>query len=624
MTLEQFLQRLTETLSGIRAKEIAAGLARYHRTQASPGYDEAIDYVGGLLDAADIASRVHEFPADGRSKTYEWTVPPAWTIRSGRLVQLGSKERELTRFDEVPQCVLAHSPGGVAEGRLVHAGKGTSPEDYEGLDVAGAFVLAFGRGPQVVKAAAERGAVGVVNYPETERAAACYDLVQYVGIFPRADEISNLVPAFSISRRMADRLLRALAKDEVCLRGEVDAEFTDRPLRVLEAWVEGSDSSAGEVLLTAHICHPRQSANDNASGSAVLVELARVLGRLREEIPLCGTVRFLWVPEFYGTLPWAAERVAELQRTCFVINLDMVGQSPEAIGEPLRFFRAPNTAPSYINAAVEPIAAQVTERTDAVSPQGSKRPLHWIFDQPSGGSDHLVFAASPHGLPALMLGHNDPYWHTDLDTIDKVDPTRLKHVALIAGVLAALPSLAAEEAPLLCEWTLSYSVRALTKASALARDLGPTQGMRLLDIALSVEESRVRSLEATLPAENQHAVGKRLIEILRAVKESMTTRPKGGASTSEAAGSRPKRLIDGPLVYSITERFTEEENEFFKEKLSANHRALVESLLNLCDGTRSANDIALQLSLDAGQIVPTEDIVRGIELLASVGYIDDA
>ena len=621
MKLEQLLQRLTETFSGIRAKEIAAGLACYHRTQASPGYDKGIDYVGGLLDEAGVASQVHEFPADGRSKTYEWTAPPAWTIRSGRLVQLGPKERELIRFDEVPQCVLAHSPGGVAEGRLVHVGEGTSPEDYEGIDVAGAFILAYGRGPRVVKAAAERGAVGVVNYPETERAAACYDLVQYVGIFPRAEEIPNLVPAFSISRRMADRLLRALAKEEVCLRGEVDAEFTDRPLRVLEAWVEGSDSSAGEVLLTAHICHPRQSANDNASGSAVLVELARVLSKLREEIPLRGMVRFLWVPEFYGTLPWAAARVAELARTHFVINLDMVGQSPEAIGEPLRVFRAANTAPSYVNAAVEAIAAQVAGRPDAVSPQGSKRPLHWILDRPSGGSDHLVFAASPHGLPALMLGHDDPYWHTDLDTIDKVDPTRLKHVALIAGALAALPSLAAEEGPLLREWTLSYGVRALTKASALARDLDPTQAIRLLDIALSVEEARVRSLEATLPAENRPELGGRQIEILRAVKESLAARPEGDASTSEAAGSRPNRRVDGPLVHSITEKFTDEENEFFKEKLSANHRALVESLLNLCDGTHDTREIALFLTLDFGRPFSVADTERSIELLAKAGYL---
>ncbi|MFC2082562.1 hypothetical protein ACFLSG_00780 [Candidatus Bipolaricaulota bacterium] len=39
-----------------------------------------------------------------------------------------------------------------------------------------------------------------------------------------------------------------------------------------------------------------------------------------------------------------------------------------------------------------------------------------------------------------MLGHDDPYWHTDLDTIEKVDPTRLKHVGSLVATLSALPS----------------------------------------------------------------------------------------------------------------------------------------------------------------------------------------
>ena len=60
---------------------------------------------------------------------------------------------------------------------------------------------------------------------------------------------------------------------------------------------------------------------------------------------------------------------------------------------------------------------------------------------------------------------------------------------------------------------------------------------------------------------------------------------------------------------------------FFKEKLSANHRALAEGLLALCDGSRTARQIALQLSLDAGRLVPVEDIDEGIALLRKVGCV---
>ena len=65
----------------------------------------------------------------------------------------------------------------------------------------------------------------------------------------------------------------------------------------------------------------------------------------------------------------------------------------------------------------------------------------------------------------------------------------------------------------------------------------------------------------------------------------------------------------------------EEELAFFKETLSAHHRALAEGLLGLCDGQRSAEEIALMLSLDFDRIVPVEDVVRGIELFERVGYL---
>ena len=616
MTIEQLLARLAEEISGVRIKETAAAIARHHRTQASPGYDAALEDVRDFLREAGIDSQVHDYPADGAAKTYEWTCPPAWTIRTGRLFQTAPKETELIRFEDVATCVMAHSPGGVAEGPLVHAGKGVDPADYEGLDVRGAFVLAHGRGPHVVREAVRRGATGVVIYPDGDRAAASHDLVQYAGIFPTAEAIPTLVPSFSVSRRIADRLIRLLGKGDVRLRGEVDAEFIDHPLRVLEAAVPGTDPEADEILLTAHLCHPRQSANDNASGSAVLVEVARTLARIGGEVPLRNTVRFLWIPEFYGSLPWSVEHTDTLAKTLFSINLDMVGQSPELIGNPLLAFRIPSNIPTFLNAVVEPVARAVAESSETLSAQGSQRRLHWVFDLPSGGSDHLVFAAAPHGIPSLMLGHDDPYWHTDLDTLEKVDPTRLKQVAAITGTLAGLPSLADAEGQRIAEWTLAYGVRALTEASQIAQGAEEVDPGRLLDVALHVERDRVRSLSSILPA-SMPLDGQ--IALLEAVRNHLAP----SASLAPAAAERPKRRIDGPLVYAFTEQLNEEEAEFFSDRLSANHRAMIESLLGLCDGEHTPEEMALQLSLDVRRIVPVEDVVRGIALLRKVGYVAD-
>jgi hypothetical protein len=335
---------------------------------------------------------------------------------------------------------------------------------------------------------------------------------------------------------------------------------------------------------------------------------------MRDELPVRNSIRFLWMPEFYGSLPWSVERAETLTKTLFTINLDMVGQSPELIGNPLLAFRIPNNIPTFLNAMIEPVVRAVAECPGTLSAQGSQRRLHWVFDLPSGGSDHLVFAAAPHGIPSLMFGHDDPYWHTDLDTLEKVDPTRLKQVAAISGLLVGLPSVAEIEAKRIAEWTLAYSVRALTEASQIAQGAEAVDAGHLLDVALRVERERVRSLSSILP--DSGALDEQ-IALLASVRSHLAP----PARPSSAAADCPMRQMDGPLVYAFTEQLSEEESGFFSERLSANHRAMIESLLALCDGEHTAEEIALQLSLDVQREVPVEDVTRGIAILRKVGYV---
>jgi hypothetical protein len=412
-------------------------------------------------------------------------------------------------------------------------------------------------------------------------------------------------------------LVKELGVGPVTLRGEVDAEFSDGVLRIIEARIEGRDARLGEVLLTAHLCHPRASANDNASGSAVLVELARVLQASRDALGLRTGFRFLWMPEFYGSLPWAAARAEELRNVKVALNLDMVGASPERIGEPLRVFRAANHTPHVVNALVEPLLSMIAACRATESPRGSARPLHGSFDRPSGGSDHLVFAASPHRIPALMLGHDDPYWHTDFDTVDKLDPTRLKQAAILAGALAALAGASGDDAARVAGWVLAYSIRELTRAADLSSEIDPALAARLLDLALGVEIARANTL-ASIDGQRRGA----LVDVLQRARGALGPASSGSRTCAmEGEEERPTRRIDGPLVYTITDRFTDEERVFFKDRLGANHRALAEGLLNHCDGTQTPLDIALLLSLDAGAVVSVDDVRRGIALYHKAGYV---
>ena len=158
MRFDSLLTQLTGTLSGVRAKAHVTEIARYHRIQASPGYDDAVDYVQVALHQIGIDASVSSFPADGRTETYGWTAPIGWRIRSGCLRELEPKERTLCSYAEVPISILGQSAAGNVEGEMIHIGKGTTPESVDGLDLGGQqgagpshgdLVAQLGQGPDV-------------------------------------------------------------------------------------------------------------------------------------------------------------------------------------------------------------------------------------------------------------------------------------------------------------------------------------------------------------------------------------------------------------------------------------------------------------------------------------------
>ena len=621
MKLNTLLSFLADEFSGLRAKNAVAAIAGFHRIQASPGYNAAVKYVSSQLQALGVAHEISEFAADGVTETFGWVSPPGWTIRSGSLTQLEPTHVSLGSYDVIKQTILGQSAGGDAEGELVHVGKGDCAACFEGIDLQGKFVLSSGR-PSVTRAFLKDKAVaGLILYPDVERASPSHDLVQYAGLFPRADEIAWLPMGFSISRRAADGLLKDLEKGPVRVRGQVDAEFIDHPMQVLEATIPGIDGATAEVLLTAHLCHPAQSANDNASGSGALVEIARVLAKLSERGELANTVRLLWVPEFNGAIPWAAAHAEKLKDVAFSINLDMVGESPELIGEPLRVFRVPSCHPMFLNACFEPLLGLIADDPRFRAAQGSRRVLHWILDAPSGGSDHLVFQAPPVNVPSIMLGHDDAYWHTDLDTMEKVDPTRLKCVGVLTAVLALLPTWGRDELQLLTGWLLAFSHRALTKAAELARSVENGAEL-LLDTALRIETARADSLSKLLGSGGWDY--RRHVDALQATQRALAEPGRQAASLEAAASDcdKPVRCLNGPVRHEVIAGLAPEDREFLEEKLFSHHSAPPQVLANLADGTRTVPEIAAYLSLDFQCVFAVEDIARAVALLRQVGYLE--
>jgi len=626
MTLDQILTEVSRELSGAIAKQNVSRLAAHHRIQGSPGFDDAVNEIKDVLERWDIPCRVHSYPADGKTTTYSWTAPLGWNVRSGTLRQLSPQEESLVRFDEISHGVIAHSRGGAAEADVVDVGEGTRAEDYAGKDVAGKFIMVTGKPQEVAPLAVERGAIGVILYPTSKRAGEWPDLVQYAGFWPHASQIEATPLGFSISRRQADSLLAALREGPVRLSGSIDADLGAGTLHVLEAWIPGRCSQAREILLVSHLCHPTPSANDNASGSGLLLEIARALSSLTKEgrLALDRSVRFLWVPEFYGTLPWAASHRQQIEKLLFVLNLDMVGQSPERLGEPFRVSRAPGSTPTVINAWFEPLLERIEADPCTIAPRGTRRPMQWRLGPASGGSDHVVFSDPLFGVPAVMFGHGDPLHHTHLDDVDMVDPTELKRVGVLAATLALLPGALAAEAERLAGWLLRYGLSAIHRSFELSLQANRAATEELLDLALTLEEQRLSSFERLLDEASVAWDGSGQRQALEAIRDALRKTGSGSVVKHDRAieGSSPRKAFDGPLPYDVFRSLSKEDRRFMEREFSGPYGAVTLEALNLCDGKRTTREIALRLSLEFGQWISGETVVRALGILERGGWIE--
>ena len=179
-----------------------------------------------------------------------------------------------------------------------------------------------------------------------------------------------------------------------------------------------------------------------------------------------------------------------------------------------------------------------------------------------------------------------------------------------------------DEASHIPEWLLSYCVERLSVALRLAKGLDPSLGRRLLVLAREIEEERIASMADLEWSDRRVGDVRGLIEVLNGVFRWMEPALPADGESRPPSGERPVRTTDGPLPYTVDVGFDDEEKEFFKRVFGLHHRAVAASLFNLCDGTRTPTEIALQLMLDFDRVVSIEDIERGIDLLVKGGCVE--
>jgi hypothetical protein len=577
---EDIINAVVDTVSGFRAKDYVAEISRFHRIQASPGILEAMKYLEreiGKVSSAEV--KIHKFEADGISEIGTWENLYGWKPKSATLRLLEPETELLADFQAEPISLAAQSTSSEFEGEVVYVGEGLEDSDYEGKDVKDKVVLTEGRASMVHRVAClERNAAGVLTFIPPAGGDEIAYIRRYEGLWPRIGEAKKTKFAFALTQADGLRMKKWIGEGKtVRVKAKVEAKLSKGTNPVMSALIAGSKPSQ-EIWITAHICHPHPGANDNASGSAVLMEALRVISRLIEDKVIEQpefSIRFLWVPEWHGTIHYIHENPDALSRCKFMINADMVGADPCKSGSILHLFRTPYSLPSSLNNVVrfwiETEAARKRERKDG----GTLTPLPQDYQVYSAGSDHYMLTDGTVKKPAVMLNQfPDKFYHTSTDTSDNICLAQMAFVsrALVLSTLSlanpkhvikeTLLAIIGEEASEILNRVLRDGVAKLARCEDDPEDLYP----RVLQWLGLARDLGLQTLENTETEWPLIAVQKSLMESVRSSLEMEYTakmivarRAYEGACAEvglEAKEDHPPDIADKALNVEIKRTFT--------------------------------------------------------------------
>jgi aminopeptidase YwaD len=669
-------------ISGVIAKDTVIELARSHRVQASSGYSRAAEYIASKAKEYGLDQvQIERFPADGEKTYYTLKSATGWEAQSAELWETEPNKVKIADWEEMRVALADYSQSATATTTLIDVGMGVSPKDYEGKEVMGRMVLAGGGVAAVHKLACEeRGAAGILSYQQNQITGWSGDYAENV----RWGHLSPYNPnnrfAFMISLRKAREYQSRLGRGEqITLHAAVKAEMKPGNYEVVSAVIPGSDAAGEEIVYSCHLCHQKPGANDNASGAAAILEVARALTALirRGEInPPRRTIRFIWPPEISGTLAYFAQHPEIVRRMKAVVHCDMVGGNYTLTKSVLHVTHTPASLPSCVNTVGDifgeyAIAGSAKAASGAgfedalIAPEGSKDSLVADITPFEMGSDHDVYQEGSFRFPAIYLRDwPDVFIHTNNDSPANIDTTKIKRSTFIAAASGYfLARSSARDAARLADEVFARALGRVPKerdraravetsgvpnaadearniiAWSLEHDAGALASVMMLAPGDKALESKVEGLVDQLSGMwllltgvlSEQRKGKRVIFTLEPKEEPKEPKPR---NPKEASRPRtvtmdyarvPTRRVTGPMnVYYydyVAERAGGDDLKVVERiNTKPNADIVLYEILNLVDGKRSIQAIRDYIAAAYGP-VPIEDVSDYLRLLEKIGVV---
>ena len=446
---------LRDESNGAAPYENLRYLTRLHRVPATAEFDEAAAFIAQRAKEYGLADvQSEQFPVDGSTTYGLMRSYFGWKVEEGRLWEVSPRHLLVADWATDPIRLADYSRSADVQANLVDVGNGSHDSDYAGKDVRGKIVLGDGVLARVqALAVGKYGAAGIVS-DMPNQTTAWSGLDRTLIRWGHLDARQPAGFAFMVSRDTAEAFRARLRSGEsVVLSAKVNATVGPGHWTVVSATIPGSDAKAGEVVYSCHLDHERPGANDNGSGCVTILESARVLAHLIQSGALPRpkrTLRFVWGPEVEGTMAYLSRHPEVRSQLRADIHMDMVGGNFLKNKSVFHVTETPWSLPSYVTDVgagfLETIREGATNYAESgsgpeaavvetrIGESGTRDEFIADITPYAAGSDHDDYDSSTVAVPSLYLRDwPDLYIHTDHDTLDQIDPTKLRRVALLGA-----------------------------------------------------------------------------------------------------------------------------------------------------------------------------------------------
>jgi hypothetical protein len=392
-------------------------------------------------------------PIDPKTRYLQPYPSPYVIVDKAEMVLLFKDGKRIPLKPEKDFLPMLYSDSGSNKAPVVFAGWGIhAPElgydDYQGLDVKGKFILCFrgvpdGENPKFtdydqhrhrMKTAKDMGSIGLIYIAPDPQSN------------PNGDWIKDFTPAI-ISYDMADKILEEKGLTSAALQKELLSDKKPRSFTInnseieysvrsghfpdgvgynIAGYVEGSDPVLKKecMMIGGHFDHNGThmgiifpGANDNASGSAVVMEIARAFSLVKTP-PRRSILFVLFGGEemgLTGSHYFAEHLPTPFTKVFSMFNFDMVG---EGDGAACGLNREP------------PLLEQALKKADEfVHTLGN---IHYIKSVGVRSSDYAPFFLK--GASCISFFSNGPhvFYHKSGDTIYRINPDVMADIARLA------------------------------------------------------------------------------------------------------------------------------------------------------------------------------------------------